>query len=258
MNASVIDAHCHLQSDYFSNDLPDIIQENRENKIHCICNATAPDDWTTVLDIVSRYPEVSAALGIHPWYITDTGLSACGLLYDYRTSMTAIGETGLDGKHAVTDMKVQLAFFQEHLAIADAIGIPVIAHCIAAYDELIASIKKVKPKVPVIIHAFNGSKQLAQSLASFGCYFSIGGTVTYTYSKKREQMLTYIFENNMMLLETDSPDIPPAQSPDMPNRPINILHIAESASDYLGIPSGILIGKTTHTALALFHITENN
>lgn len=252
-----IDSHCHLQAEVFTEIFDDVSTQMQRLAIHAVCNATATDDWNEVLSLSQNNDHISAALGIHPWYIPEEYEEKIAKLYDLKDSICAIGEAGLDGKYSSVSIAKQQRCFELQLKAASELAVPVITHCIAAFDELIASIKRIKPKVPLIIHAFNGSAELAESLAKFGCLFSVGGTVTYEYSKKREKMLRYIYREQLMMLETDAPDIPPAGT-EFPNKPERIVEIADAAAEYLEVPPETLARSCTALASEVFGIITNH
>ena len=60
----------------------------------------------------------------------------------------------------------------ERLAVSR--QLPVIIHCVKAWDELLAIKKDFPETLPCIIHGFRGKPQLAESLLSKGFYLSFG------------------------------------------------------------------------------------
>ena len=85
----------------------------------------------------------------------------------------AIGETGLD-KGAEAPLDCQREIFRASASLAENAGIFLIIHCVKAWDELIASKKELKPRVPWIIHGFRGNATLAGQLIRQGFYLSFG------------------------------------------------------------------------------------
>ena len=49
---------------------------------------------------------------------------------------------------------------------------PVIIHCVRAWDDLLKAHKKLKPKMPWLVHGFRGKPYLAQQIVSKGMYLS--------------------------------------------------------------------------------------
>jgi TatD DNase family protein len=129
--------------------------------------------------------------------------------------------------------------------------LPVIIHCRGAFNELIESLNRTGvPARGGIIHAFSGSREIAESLIKKGLSFSIGGTLTYKLSRKRSEVMNLIYPNHF-LLETDSPDIPPVGT-EKPNVPANILLNLKAASEITGMPEEEIAENTTENAKRIF------
>ena len=83
----------------------------------------------------------------------------------------AIGEAGFD-KLRGPSPELQRKVFEEQVAISEELKKPVVIHCVRAWDELLAVHKKLKPKMPWLIHGFRGNTELAAQLLSKGMYLS--------------------------------------------------------------------------------------
>lgn len=118
----------------------------------------------------------AVSVGIHPWYIPGEGLEE---LFDILEDVAAlpmvkcIGETGLDALKGGS-LKDQEEVFIRQIRIAEKVGKPVVVHCVRAFNELLSVIKKVGPRVPLVIHGFNRKPELARELISAGFYLSFG------------------------------------------------------------------------------------
>lgn len=135
-----------------------------------------------VLEIVNQYPNEFDAtaqyfsIGIHPWHIhlerldQDLAVIAEKLQWD---NCLALGECGLD-KRIETDLKTQIAVFEKQLELVRHFQKPVILHCVAAYQEVIAIKKRMQLTVPMVIHGFSKNYQVAKSLLDNGFYLSFG------------------------------------------------------------------------------------
>ena len=73
----------------------------------------------------------------------------------------------------------------------------------------VVDILKDFPDVKVALHAFAGSLDEAKNLAKLGYKMGFGGTLTYAGSKRVRQAASQL-PGNCLLLETDTPDMPPA------------------------------------------------
>ena len=150
-------------------------------------------------------------------------------------------------------MELQTAVFEAQLAIALELALPVVIHCRGAFNELHASLKRVGTPSPAgIIHAFSGSVQLARTFVQFGLKFSLGRSLTYKRSAKREELLRFIYPEHL-LLETDSPDMPPiGVEPGSPNEPRNLPLNLRGAAELLGCDLAEVAEATTRNASDVF------
>jgi TatD DNase family protein len=251
----LVDAHCHLESVHFVNDLESIVERARRAGIAAMITSTiTPDQWSLSRGIAERFTEVEYAMGIHPWYIQKSYMNdIAGLAVAKERGAVAIGEIGIDGKTG-GDLELQTAFFEKQLAIAREINLPVVIHCRGAFNELILSLKKIgAPKAGGIIHSFSGSTELADDLIRYGLCFSMGGTLTYRNSKKRAAVLKKIYPDHF-LLETDSPDIPPVQKQGEINYPHHIRYNLEAAAEILEETIDRVAEHTTRNAIRIFNL----
>ncbi len=135
-----------------------------------------------VLEIVNRYPHETEALprhfsiGIHPWYIDQDRLEAqlaTIAVTAAHPDCLAIGECGLDSR-IETPLARQEPVFVRQLELAMLHAKPVVLHMAGAFDRLIAINREMKPGIPLIVHGFSKSRELALQLEKEGFYFSFG------------------------------------------------------------------------------------
>jgi TatD DNase family protein len=113
-------------------------------------------------------------IGIHPWFLNENNhkqlISSVESLV-YLPDVIAVGEAGFD-KLRGPSLDLQREAFEEQVEIAEEHNKPVIIHCVRAWEEILASHKKLKPKTSWLIHGFRGNKELAGQLLSRGMYLS--------------------------------------------------------------------------------------
>ncbi len=153
----------------------------------------------------SEVPSNLFSAGLHPWYADQlsTGelTKSLNQLIDDK-NLVAFGETGLD-KVCNIPMKLQLDVFTLHLEIAAKYRIPVIIHCVKAWDELIETCSNYK--TINILHGFNGSIKLTDRLLQHEFHFSIGKGIMYPNSKI--QSAISLIPLNSLFCETDDSEI---------------------------------------------------
>jgi TatD DNase family protein len=162
-----------------------------------------------VLELVNQYPQEFDAtipfysIGIHPWYINNERLESDLEIIESRLqepNCLALGECGLD-KRIEIPLELQQIVFERQLLLAQKHNIPVVIHCVAAFQEVIATKKRLKITVPMIIHGFSKKKQVAKELIENGFYISFGKYLL------RNPELKEVFEtipNDRFFLETDT------------------------------------------------------
>jgi len=162
-----------------------------------------------VIEIVNQYPwEFDAeipkySIGIHPWYIDENRLENDLEIIKEKLQFTdclALGECGLD-KRIDIPLELQIAIFKKQLEIVKQTNKPIILHCVAAFDEVIAIKNEMKIENPMIIHGFSKNEQLAQSLLNNGFYLSFG---KYLLRNPDLEKVVNFAPENQILLETDT------------------------------------------------------
>lgn len=162
-----------------------------------------------VLELVNQYPQEFDAsipfysIGIHPWYIVedkvemDLGIMESKLK---ENNCLAIGECGLD-KRIEIPIDLQQAVFEKQLLLAQKYGVPVVIHCVAAFQEVIAIKKKLNIRVPMIIHGFSKNEQTAKQLLEHGFFISFG---KYLLRNPELESVFKSVPNDRFFLETDT------------------------------------------------------
>lgn len=164
---------------------------------------------SNVLELVNQYPQdfddsiPFYSVGIHPWYIKEDRIEEDLKIIDQKlqtANCLAIGECGLD-KRIEVPFDLQITVFEKQLAFAEKYKKPVVIHCVAAFQEVIAIKKKMKISVPMIIHGFAKNNQLAEQLIKEGFYLSFG-----KYLLKNPDLKTVFLNipNDRFFLETDT------------------------------------------------------
>jgi TatD DNase family protein len=163
----------------------------------------------TVLELVNQYPQEFDAtipfysIGIHPWYIDEQRLEADLQMIESKLqepNCLALGECGLD-KRIEIPLELQQMVFERQLLLAQHYKKPVVIHCVAAFQEVIALKKRLKITVPMIIHGFSKNKQVAKELIDNGFYISFG---KYLLRNPELEAVFLDIPSDRFFLETDT------------------------------------------------------
>lgn len=210
--AGWIDTHCHLDAAEFSADRGAVRERARRAGVaHCVIPAVATVNFDTVRELAHAGGD-SYGLGIHPMCTpgaADEDLAcldeALGRVKD-DPRLVAVGEIGLDYFAPGLDAERQEFFYSEQLSLARRHGLPVIVHVRRSADRLLKHLRRIP--VRGIAHAFNGSVQQAQEFVRLGFKLGFGGTVTFERAQQVRRLAMEL-PLEAIVLETDSPDIPP-------------------------------------------------
>lgn len=141
-----------------------------------LCSVTR-DDWEQVAAVGGMVP----CFGIHPWHVG--GVDAAVLAFDLdawlsRYPKAGVGETGLDAsRHYAGTLEVQRLLLQIHLGAAYRHERLVHLHGVHAWGELLSLLRERQrcgtlPRV--LLHAWNGSHEMAREFLNLGAIFSVG------------------------------------------------------------------------------------
>jgi TatD DNase family protein len=207
------DTHCHLQDERIKNNLDVIVKQAiQDGVVFFVCCGSCESDWDRVAQIARLWKQVIPAFGIHPWYIADRSLKWQEHLKSYLTEFpeAVVGEIGLDHLHESGKQVEQLEVFSQQLEIAIEFNRRVSVHCLKAWGDLVSVLTPLKGTAgKIVLHSFSGSVEMVEVLGKMGCYFSCSGAVTHLKNKRIRNTVQSI-PIERLLLESDTPDIPPS------------------------------------------------
>ncbi|RPI22601.1 MAG: TatD family deoxyribonuclease [Acidobacteria bacterium] len=220
---ALVDSHLHLQDPVFAPDFPEVLDRARRSGVKImVCNATSEKDWDRVRELAEQVPEIVPCFGIHPWYLRNR---KDGWEHRLRSLLeatpSALGEAGLDRWYEDRYETEQELVFREQLTVARDLRRPVMVHCLKAWGWLMRVLEDVG-ELPAgfLLHAYGGPAELIGPLSEKGAYFSFAGNVLDERKLRMRRSLQAV-PADRLLLETDSPDLPP---PDMYRVPARAGH----------------------------------
>lgn len=162
-----------------------------------------------ILELVNQYPQEFDAsiafysIGIHPWFIVEERLESDLQIIESKLqepNCLAAGECGLD-KRIDIPMELQQSVFEKQLLLAEKYQKPVVIHCVAAFQELIDTVNRMRITVPILIHGFSKKEQLAKQLLDNGFYISFG---KYLLLNPELESVFKSMPDDRFFLETDT------------------------------------------------------
>lgn len=141
--------------------------------------------------------------GIHPWSAADI-TNTEKALHEIRqqasvSQCVAIGEIGLDYCKPVPK-DIQKQIFTSQIQLAEQLNLPIIIHCVKAWNDLLDIHKRLSVNVPCIVHGFRGKPELASQLIKKKFYLSFG--------VRHNSESLKICPVNRLFLETDEDEYP--------------------------------------------------
>ena len=242
----IIDTHCHIYNSEMEN-AEEIIKEAQKNNIILILNGTDLESNEEALKLSEDYENVYAALGYF-YTLADEITDEDILLLDNqlkKDKVLAVGEIGLDYYKGKENKDKQIELFEKMLTLAEKHNLPVIVHSRKAMQDTYDILKK--HNVVGSMHSYQGSVEMAKKFIKLGFYIGIGGTVTHTNNKKTRKMLNEIGIEHI-LLETDSPYLPPEEKRGEDNTPLNLKYIIKKIAEELDIEESEVIEITAENA----------
>ncbi|MEA3467660.1 MAG: TatD family hydrolase [Thermodesulfobacteriota bacterium] len=246
----LIDTHSHIDLAVFAGDFHEVLARARQaGVIAQVLPGVYRAGWQRIFDICHTETDLFPAIGLHPMYLGHHGPDDLGVLRTHASSgkLKAIGEIGLDYFIKNADRSAQKELFEPQLSLASEFGLPVLLHVRKAHDQVQAIIRKHGFNCGGIVHAFSGSLQQAEHYIKLGFLISICGTITYDRATKVRSVATRV-PLESLVLETDSPDIPPVAHHGRRNSPEYLPEILFALAELRGESVEKIADQTTANA----------
>jgi len=245
------DTHVHLGDPQFASDRAEVLERaKRQGVTRLVEIADSPRDWEAALALSRARPHVRCALGLHPYHAWEFSPE---LLERLRVKVrlpevVGVGEIGLDYVKSKVPREAQRKAFEGLLCGSLEWGMPAIIHCRGATQDLLAILKNLCPGPPPgnkfwgVVHCFSGSPEDAVSLAGLGFALGADGPVTYPKNEALREAFRQAGPSSLVL-ETDSPYLPPQSSRGQRNEPGAIPEIAAKMAEILRLKFPDILGR---------------
>lgn len=269
----LVDTHCHLNFEAFQADLEPVLERAQQVGVErFLVPATDLSTSQEAIHLAETYPQVFAAVGVHPtealtW--NDQTLPALRELARHP-KVVAVGEIGLDTYWDRTSYEIQQAILARQLDLAAEAGLPVIIHCRnasdlnegQASDDLIQILAGWQAKLaaehsaiagrPGVLHSFSGTVRGAQAAVELGFCIGITGPVTFRKAAVMQQVASDL-PAQTLLIETDAPFLTPHPHRGKRNEPANVFFVAEKIAELRKVTIEEVAEVTSLNAERLFH-----
>lgn len=252
-----VDTHTHLFVPEFNEDRSYAVQRALQAGVGKLCLPSITEESLSALLVMcEEYPGICYPMvGLHPTELGDDYKATLARLYDTLRGddrFIAVGEVGIDLYWDDTRKNEQIDAFNAQIEWAAEFGLPLVIHSRNAFNELYDVMELHRSKgLTGVFHCFSGTEEEARKLLSFdGFFLGIGGVLTYKKSTLPAAVKNVPLER--ILLETDSPYLPPVPFRGKRNESSYIPYIAEFMAELYGCGVEEIAAQTTANAYRLF------
>ena len=262
----LIDTHAHLDLKEFKHEVASVLSRARQRGVEKIVNVgiDAKSSKDSV-DLARRYPEIYAAVGIHPDSADTLDIETQGELMNLLSheKVVAIGEVGLDYYYLKRSSKYahcpsrdeQIFCFEQMLDLALETKLPVIVHSRESDADMLAILKSYKGALRGVMHCFSGDYTYAEKIIDLG--FAVSFTGNITFKNVNPELLNAIkrIPIGSIMVETDSPFLSPEPERGKRNEPANVIEVARKIAEIKDISLAQVELETTKKANKLFRFS---
>lgn len=248
----LVDTHCHLADSGYQADIGEVVFRARAAGVgHTLVIGESPAQADLALALVDRFPGLSATAGIHPHIAKDWSDAVASWLEERVADdrIVAVGEMGLDYHYDHSPRDRQREVFERQLALAAAVGKPVVIHARNADDDVDAILRN-HPGCTVVMHSFSSGAELLRSTLARGAYCSLSGMITFKSWTLDDAVRAVPLDR--LLVETDGPYLAPVPYRGKRNEPAFVVETARRLSQVMGVSIEALAAQTTANAIRVF------
>lgn len=252
---ALVDSHCHLDFPEFDENREALFEQCQAAGItDFVVPGVSFDTWPRLQMLAETFPQCHVAYGLHPYFIEQHQTQDLDVLRKYLQSanVIAVGEIGLDFYKSDLPREKQLTFFRAQLQIAQEFQLPVILHVRKAHDEVLKLLKQFKLQGGTA-HAFNGSLQQAKQYIAMGFKLGFGGALLNPNARHLHELVE-LLPLEAIVLETDSPDMKPADEPGAFNTPLTLIRVLRRIAEIRSTVAELIIKQTTKNINAVFKL----
>lgn len=212
------------------------------------------------ITLCQRYPnQLFCTAGTHPHHASEWLPDSAEKIKRLALAeqVVAIGECGLDYNRDFSPRPMQRKAFEDQLALAAELQMPVLMHERDAHEDFFAILKEYRSSLPAaLLHCFTGNKQSLQAYLDLDLHIGITGWVC---DERRGAELAELVPNipdNRILIETDSPYLLPRSMRPKPksskNEPQYLPYIAEYIANLRGLPAEVFATQAYQNSVDFF------
>jgi TatD DNase family protein len=257
----LVDSHAHLYMPHFDENRDEVIARAMDSGVSTVVNVGIDlDSSAKVIEMAEKRIGLVAAVGIHPHEAAGLGKTDMIRLAELARHMkvVAVGEIGLDFCQNQSSREAQLSAFTWQLELASELRLPVIIHCRQSDNELLRLLRgwadtSNTPGGKGVAHCFSGDGYTAGQYLDMGFFLSFGAYIGYPGSNHLYDLIRSL-PGDRLLLETDSPFLPPQSKRGQRNEPAYLVETARVLADITGDSLEKIAEQTSENAYQLFNL----
>lgn len=246
-----MDSHCHLF--LLDRDPAEVVAESRTAGVRAlVCVGIDPASSRRSLELAERFRGVFATAGMHPHTARDLDAGAGAAIEEMLGNplVVAVGETGLDFHRNLSPRADQERAFRAHIGLSRDSGKPLVVHCRDAWPEVLRLLEEGSAE-RVVLHCFSGDRAVARECAARGYYLSFAGNLTYPRNQHLREAAAAV-PLDRILVETDSPFLPPQPLRGRDNAPANVGLVVAAVAQARGEEVGVIARAVSDNARRAF------
>jgi len=253
----IFDSHAHYDDEAFDEDRDTLLTGMPAGGVSRIVNAGASfKGIEDTVELTKKYAYIYGAVGVHPDEVgsmTEEKLAWIRGLCQ-QEKIVAIGEIGLDYYWDKENHDLQKHWFNEQLALAKEVDLPVVIHSREATQDTLEIIKcNHAGTTGGVIHCFSGSREIAVEYIKMGYYIGVSGIVTFKNARILKEVVAEI-PIEKILVETDCPYLAPTPFRGKRNSSLFISYILDVIAELKGLSRDYVEKMTYDNAMKMYRI----
>lgn len=215
------------------------------------------------LALAALHKGLYPAVGFHPHEARDVAPQLLAELASQAAlpEVVAVGEIGLDFYRNLSPREDQERILSAQLAIALDLGKPILVHSRAAEADAFGQLEphaaafnsRGGARLPGVMHCFGGTVAQAQRYAALGYLVSIACSITYPPNAEARRIAAEL-PLESLVVETDSPYLPPQRIRGKRNEPANVVEAARAIASVRAVSLESVAAATFDNAARLFNV----
>jgi TatD DNase family protein len=253
---AIVDSHCHLDVDAFSEDVDEVVARARAAGVaRMVTICMRPTQLEHSLAIAEKYDEIYSSVGIHPHLADDEPPVTSDALVELarHPKIVGIGEAGLDYHYDYGAPESQQTSFRMQIDAARKSGLPLIVHTREADDDTADILEDEYAKGPFtgVLHCFTAGRELAERAVAIGFYVSLSGIITFKSAEDIRNTVRAL-PADRLLVETDAPFLAPIPKRGKRNEPALVRHTFEALAALKEMDTDTFARQTNENFFRLF------